>query len=232
MAEKSTKGSQETVKTLDEQINEVLATADDKGQLTFSDEVDPVFKKLVLTEKKARGHQAKAIKSIQENTSLKATNTVLEQSINSSTQLTAEQDAELLELKMTDPDAWFVKKVQYENEAKQLNAVKMKELTDAASELALKDLTLSERNDALAEFQTRTGIELTDDVMENDIPPRLQAKIGTIPFDDYLNEVAAFLGKGKVVKKTDEGLDATNLGDLAGGLSAGTDNSSKTYQII
>lgn len=216
MANKA-EGSQETVKTLDERINEVLATADDKGQLAFEENVDPVFKKLVLTEKKARGHQAKAIKSIQENTSLKATNQVLNDTINESAQLSAEQVAELDALKFVDPDAWFKKKKEYEDENQVNNAGKLKERTDAASAKALGDLTLSERKDAMTEFQTRTGIILTDDVMENDIPPRLQKKLGTMPFNDYLDEVAAYLKKGKVVKQTDETLDQTNLGNLAGG---------------
>ena len=216
MADNAT-GSQETTQTLDEQINEVLATADDKGQLTFGDEVDPIFKKLVLTEKKSRNHQAKAIKSIQENAGLKATNQVLSDSINASTQVTAEQAAELDELKFTDPDMWFQKKTQYENDSKANGAGKLKELTDAASTKALEDLTLSERKDALTAFQTRTGVVLSDDVMANDIPPRLQAKIADMPFEDYLDEVTKYLGKDKVVKQTDDSLDQTNIGDLAGG---------------
>jgi len=230
MADNTDKGSQGT-KTLDEQINDALATADDKGQLTFEENVDPMFKKLVLTEKKSRQHQAKSTKLIQENTSLEATNQVLGNSINESAQLSAEQVAELDELKITDLDEWFSKKTQYENEAKQLGAGKMKELTDAASEKALNDLTLSERKDALAEFQERTGLELTDDVMENDIPPRLQNQIGTMPFDDYLDKVAEYLGKDKKVKPTDDSLDATNLGKLAGGEGNKTEES-KGYQIL
>jgi len=231
MADNTDKGSQETVKTLDEQINEVLATQDDKGQLAFSNEVDPVFKKLVLTEKKSRQHQAKAIKTLQENTGLKATNQVLEQSINDSTQITAEQSAELEDLKFTDPDAWFKKKSQYEDESKTASSNKLTALKEEASTKALNDLTLVERKEALAEFQIRTGIVLSDDVMSNDIPPRLQAKIADIPFDDYLNEVAKYLGKGKVVKPTDKALEQTNLGDLAGG-GATKPTESKSYQIL
>lgn len=229
MADKTDKGSQE--KTLDEQINDVLATADDKGQLTFSDDVDPMFKKLVLTEKKSRGHQAKSTKLIQENTTLNATKQVLENSINESTQLTADQTAELDELKLTDLDEWFSKKTQYENEAKQLGAGKIKELTDAASEKALQDLTLSERKDALAEFHERTGVELTDDVMAKDIPQRLKDQINDMPFDDYLNKVSEYLGKEKKIKPTDEELAATNIGDLAGG-EGKTKVDSKKYQIL
>ena len=83
--------------------------------------------------------KAKSTKLIQENTTLNATKQVLENSINESTQLTADQTAELDELKLTDLDEWFSKKTQYENEAKQLGAGKIKELTDAASEKAFRN---------------------------------------------------------------------------------------------
>ena len=209
-------GSQETKKTLDVAINEALASADEKGIIPFEDNVDPVFKKLVLTEKKARQHQAKAIKAIQEATSLKATNQVLSETIKGSVVLTAEQTAELEDLKHTDPDEWFKKKTEYESVQKTATEAKLQELTEAAATTALKDLTLNERKEALESFQKRTGIVLTDDIMQNDIPPRLQAKINTVPFDDYLNEVATYLGKTKVVKQTDATLDQVNIGHLAG----------------
>ena len=225
------KGSQETTVTLEEQVNNTLATADENGKIDFGNEVDPIFKQLVLTEKRSRAHQAKAITTHKENTSLKATNQVLSDTINSSTQLTAEQADELEDLKLTDVDAWFTKKQQYEQEGQVASANKLKELTTEASTKALADLTLNERKDAVADFQTRTGIALTDDVMKNDIPPRLQAKMNTMPFDDYLTEVATYLGKGKKITQTDDSLDQTNLGDLAGGGDTKANESGK-YTIL
>ena len=225
------KGSQETTVTLEEQVNKTLATADENGKIDFGNEVDPIFKQLVLTEKRSRAHQAKAITTHKENTSLKATNQVLSDTINSSTQLTAEQADELEDLKLTDVDAWFKKKQQYEQEGQVASANKLKELTTEASTKALADLTLNERKDAVADFQTRTGIALTDDVMKNDIPPRLQAKMNTMPFEDYLTEVATYLGKGKKITQTDDSLDQTNLGDLAGGGDTKANESGK-YTIL
>ena len=231
MADKTDTGSQEQVKTLDERINETLSTADDKGMIDFGENVDPVFKKLVLTEKKARQHQAKAIKTIQENAKLKAKSEVLESTISSSAQLSAEQVEELEELKLTNPDEWFNKKVQYEAEAKQQLTGKLQEQIDEASTKAINELTLSERKDVMARFSASTGINLTDDVMQNDIPPRLQAKINDMPFEDYLKEVATYLNKGKVVKQVDDELGQTNLGKLAG--SGQTKQSkSNSYAIL
>jgi len=204
-------------KTLDEQISTALANVDDKGKIQFEENVDPLFKRAVISEKKARDNQASFTKSRQEIAQLTATTEVLETQLTaSSSTLTAEQTTELDGLKHTDPDAWFTLKTKYETDA-QLNAQgQLKELTDDASAKALSDLTLVERQEALGAFQTRTGIELTDDVMQNDIPPRLQNKINDMPFEDYLEEVATYLKKGKVVKPTDNGLDATDIGNLNG----------------
>ena len=94
---------------------------------------------------------------------------------------------------------------------------KLQEQLTEASSKAIQELTLAQRTEALQDFTARTGIELTDDVMQNDIPPRLQAKISSMPFEDYLQEVATYLGKGKVVKQVDEGLKQTNIDKLAGG---------------
>ena len=219
MNEKANIGSQEP--TLEEQVNTALATADDNGKIAFEEGVDPIFKQLVLTEKRSRGHQAKAIERHQENTALLATNEVLNGQLTQGNQLTAEQTDELEDLKFTDSDAYFTKRTQYEKEAAVTVAGKLKELTDTASAKAVADLTLSERKDVLADFESSTGIKLTDDVMQNDVPPRLQAKINSLPFSDYLQEVASYLSKTKVVKPTDDGIDQTNLEKLNGGNNGG-----------
>ncbi len=221
MSTHGTNDSQETQQTLDEQINEVMATADENGKLTFDEGVDPLFKRACVNEQKARQHQAHFTKSRQENASLKATNEVLNTQLTNGSQLSAEQADELEDLKHIDPEAWYVKKQQYEKEALATQTGQLKELTDEASQKALSELTLNERQSQLAEFQERTGLTLTDDVMQNDIPPRIQAKMATMPFADYLATVATYLGKGKKVKDTDEGVNQTNLEKLNGGSNGG-----------
>ncbi len=217
MADDAQQTPQETLLSLDEQINKVLATADEAGKLQFDEGTDPLFKRACVNEQKARVNQANFTKGRQEIASLKATNEVLATQLSQGSQLTAEQTEELEELKHADPDKWYEKKREYEEKGRAAKAGQLEELTTAASQKALEELTLTERKSALADFQTRTGIVLTDDIMVNDIPPRLQSKIGTMAFEEYLTEVAAYLGKGKVVKPTDEGLDQTNLEKLSGG---------------
>ena len=218
-------------KDLQTRINEALDNVDDSGKVIFDKNVDPLFKAAVVAAGDARFYQRDYTKSKQELAKLKATNSVLAEQVSSSTRLTAEQTEELDELKFTNPDEWFSKKQKYENEARLNSAGKLKDLTEEAQTEALRDLTLSERKEALASFQTQTGIVLTDDIMQNDIPPRLQAQINDMPFGDYLNKVAAYLGKDKVVKPTDSGLDQPNIGNLAGGAPTGSASKSK-YQIL
>ena len=218
--------------TLDEQINKALANVDDKGKVIFDKDVDPLFKRAVISEKKARDHQASFTKARQEIAGLTATTEVLKQQATSqSATLTAEQVAELDDLKVTDPDAWYVLKSKYETEAMKQIQGKLDELVETASTKALQDLTATEQQETLESFNARHGLEITEDTLINDIPPRLQNKVKDMPFEEYLSEVATYLGKGKVVKQTDKELETTDLGELNG--SAPTSGkSSASYQIL
>jgi len=239
MSDKTPKDSQSTEattetkpKSLDIQINEALGKVDDKGKLIFAEDTDPLFKQAVISEKKARDTQSSYTKSRQELAEVTAKADLLQSKVvSNSMQLTAEQVAELEDLKDTDLDAWFDKKSEYEGLAKQNFVGSLNEEITVATKKAASDLTLVERQEALVSFQTRTGMALTDDVMANDIPPRLQNKINDMPFEDYLNEVATYLNKGKVVKQTDAGLDQVDISKLSGGSPGGTKTSS-SYQII
>ena len=203
--------------SLDERINSALQAVDDKGKIKFEDNVDPLFKRAVLGEQKARFFQTDYTKTKQENARLQAEHGVLMNKATSGSSLSAEQTAELEDLKFVDPDAWFELKNKYDADAKANVTGRLQEQLSEAGSKALQDLTLSQRQVALQEFTASTGLELTDDVMQNDIPPRLQKKMETMPFDDYLQEVATYLGKGKVVKQTDSADDVTNINDIAGG---------------
>jgi len=217
MANNAQDTPQDNQPSLDEQINKALANVDEKtGKLQFSEDTDPLFKRAVIAEKKARDNQASFTKSRQELAAVTAAKDELEKLAIGTTSISAEQQEELEELKFSDPDKWFELKRQYEDEAKATVSNKIKETITAASEKAVQELTLVERKEALASFTSSTGIELTDDVMMNDIPPRLQSKMGSMPFEDYLQEVATYLGKGKVVKDTDSGIDQTNINKISG----------------
>lgn len=202
--------------SLEVQISKVLANVDEGGKVKFEEGVDPLFKAAVLAEKKYRDTQASFTKNQQELARLKAKAEVLEKQVTSTVQLTAEQVQELEDLKYSNPDEWFHKKQAYETTAKQSTSTKLQELTEQAAQKALLDLTKGEKDAILLAFNSQTGLGLTEDVLANDIPLRLQMKSETMPYEDYLKEVANYLGKTKVIKNTDPGLDVTDIHSMAG----------------
>jgi len=215
-------------KDLNTRISEALTRTDENGKLQFEENTDPTFKAAVQATHDARFFQKDFTRSKQEIAALKATQGVLEQQITStSVALPAEQITELEDLKFTDPDSYFIKRTQYEEQASQATMTRVKEKTAKA----IQDQTIVERGQTLQEFTQRTGIVITDEVLKSDIPPRLYNKINDMPFEDYLNEVAEYLNKSKVVKQTDEGLGGTDISKLAG---SGDTNKGKAqgYQII
>jgi len=202
--------------TLNDRVDEALKNVDDNGKLVFADDVDPVFKELVKAKKIARDNQSAFTKGQMELAKTKAAKEALEKQITSaSPTLTPEQVSELDDLKYSDPDTWRTKLNQYENEARAKAKEALEEITETASTTAAADLTLKQRQEAIDSFSSDTGIELTKDILENDVPPRLQAKMKDMPFNEYLSEVAAYLGKTKVVKD-EQVAKTTNIGKLPG----------------
>lgn len=218
MSDKSPAGPdvKQSEPTLNDHVATALANVDDSGKLQFEDNVDPTFKALVIATKREKDTQSAYTKGQMELATTKAAKDALETKITSTVpQLSAEQTAELETLKYSDPDKWREKLNEFEDTAKAKASGEIDEITKEASEKAAADLTLTQRQSALAAFTAETGIELTDDVMQNDIPPRLHKKITEMPFEAYLAEVATYLGKKKVVKD-EKLLEQTDLSKLAG----------------
>ncbi len=202
--------------TLKDQVVTALTNVDDSGKLQFDDNVDPMFKALVISTKREKDTQSSYTKGQMELATTKAERDALENKITSTTpKLSAEQAAVLEDLKYSDPDAWRKQLNEFEATAKAQASGELSEITKVASEKAAADLTLAQRQSALETFTAETGIELTDDVMQNDIPPRLHKEITEMPFEDYLAKVAAYLEKKKVVKD-EKLLEQTDLTKLAG----------------
>ena len=80
----------------------------------------------------------------------------------------------------------------------------------------------AEKFDQLAAFQQAyPDISLTDEVIENDIPPRITKKLeqGKISFLDFLEECRNYLTKGKVVDKGEEPPAVTDISKNPGSSS-------------
>jgi len=228
----SVKDTSDSQGTLEAQIADALQNVDDKGNVKFDENVDPLFKHAVLTEQSSRFYQKDYTKSRQELVKVQAEKEALETKLTSTTQmLSTDQLNELDELKYSDPDAWYEQKAKYEQEAQRRADDEIGTLKSEASKKAADELTKTERTEALSEFQVRMGIELTEEMLTNDIPLRIQRKAEKMPFDQYLATVATYLAKNKVVAD-EKLLDQTNIGNLAGRGEQLKASSNKKAQIL
>jgi hypothetical protein len=136
---------------------------------------------------------------------------------NATLHLSDEQRVELEDLKLTNPDAWRNKLTEYETQAREILRGKVQEIHVKGSELS----ELEERQAKLAAFTETTGIALTDQIIEDQLPASYSKALAarTITFDEFLTKAQAFLTKGKVVKgeKTVPVESDPDLGNLPGG---------------
>lgn len=129
--------------------------------------------------------------------------------------LSADEQAELDELKASDPDAWRAKIDETQDKARQRF---MDRTTDIKSK-AKKETELDRRKRLVEEYnEANPTAILTDDVIENDVPPRITRKLaeGKISFDEFLTEAGEFLNKGKVIDPGQSKEPEPNLGKAGG----------------
>lgn len=199
---------------LAEKVAEVLKTAktDAKGNLQLPDDLDPDVAYAATLEKRRRDTQAAHTRDRQELNALKSENQILlEEALGvTELELTEAQLEELEDLKVSDPDKWRQKMNSYESDAKKQKRTKVTEKVKEASKTSLDQEELERRKGVLAEFlEAHEGFHLDDDVIANDIPPRITRKLekGEISFEEFLEQCYEYTNTGKVVKqeKTNEG---------------------------
>ena len=116
--------------------------------------------------------------------------------------LSSEQMAELETLKGTDPDAWKAKVDEYEGAAQE----KFNETRGTIAKEAKTETEAESRDRLIKEFDAANpDIDLSDEVVQNDLPPRYLKKLeaGDITFEEFLDQAKEYLTKGKVLKKED-----------------------------
>lgn len=207
--------------TFEQKVNTVASSMvqgeDGNWAIPADTEASEEVKYAATLEKRRRDTQAAYGKSQQTQKALEAENRQLTEAWSSETAalLTPEQQDELEELKTTDPDAWRAKL----NEIEQSNGAAFKEKRQEISKKAQGESELAFRERALTEFsEANPEIELTDDVIANDLPPRFLKKLeaGDCTFSEFLEDCKGYLTKGKVIKGA-EAPDDLSLGDAAGG---------------
>jgi len=217
---------------INELVSEHVNNLDDKGKLQLPDDMPDWQKHVIRGEKRTRDAQAELSRSQSQLRESQAVNGVLMETAGTMVpedfQLNDAELANLNELKKNDPDTYRLEVNALEAKAKEAQATKLKEMTTKAAEDATIAHTSKNRVTVLAEFRdANPTLSITDDVLVNDVPPRLLAGVnsGEYSYAEYLGKVKAYLGAGKTVP-SNEG-DAHNIHKMNGSKTPGKAASNK-----
>lgn len=219
---------------LQQKVDGIIKKMGDSKELPK--DLDEVMAFAVQTELRRRDTQASFTKQQQENSRLKAENNILAQNWEQDTvkTLTSSQQAELEELKVSDPDKWRTKITEYE----QANAEEFKDRRQKVTEKAVKETELERRTRLLAEYnESNPEHQLTDEAIADEVPPKYvkQLEAGEIDFDQFLDKASSYIQTPKVVGDTTEVLESQpDLSDVGGSNTPSDEalngESSESYQ--
>lgn len=192
--------------TFAQQVQDLVTNSifDDKGNMQLPEgvEADDSVVYAAKLEKQRRDTQSAFTRVSQENKKLTAEKTKMSEAWQQDymKSLSVGDKAELEELRTQDPDAWRQKMNQLEQEEANKFGDRVTQVSQEAhqmTELELREQQLAEFNEANPDFQ------ITDDVIDNDIPPRITKKLeeGKITFAEFLTEVKTYVGTPKKIKQ-------------------------------
>jgi len=205
-------------------INKVVEnlTRDEKGKYIVPEDLSEAERFAVLAEKRRRDTQAEYTKTSQKVKMLEAEKTTLLKKVTEEIplKLTTEQAEELEDLKFSDPEAYRKKMNTYERDHLAERTRTIDEELKQVSTSSLVQEELERRKEILADFtQARPDFVINDDVISNDIPPRIRKRMetGEVSFEDFLNECYNYLKTGKVVRQEELPGKQPNLSKVGGG---------------
>ena len=204
--------------TVEEQVTAAIAgRVEVEGKLKFADDLDPLVKYAANAEVRRRDTQASYTKTQERNIALESENEQLantwQQEVAKS--LTVDQQNELEELKHTDQEAWREKINSYESE----NTTRVQTKRSEIKVNATKQTELQRRTTMMEEHNlANPDYALTDDVIDNDIPPRITRKLanGEITFDEFIAQSHKYLSSGKVINQGDLAPNEPDLSKVGG----------------
>lgn len=219
-----TNDTKQSGQTLEAKVNDIVGrmTKDDKGSWAIPEDVqDETLSFAAMAERRRRDTQADYTKVTQKAKALEAEKATLLQKIvdNPDLDLSPERKEELEQLKFEDPEEWRKQVNALEKESKQKRKASIDEELSKTSATALETEELERRTNVLAEFNaSHPDFTINDDVIANDIPPRIVRKLetGKITFEDFLQECYDYSKTGKVIKQ-ETTLDQPNLTKVPGG---------------
>ncbi|NRA77875.1 MAG: hypothetical protein HRU18_06680 [Pseudoalteromonas sp.] len=177
------------------------STINADGKAVFAEGTSEEIIFMAGQELRRRDTQSALSRSTQTADALTAENNLLAESLASQTSgATPEQLSKLEELKATDVEEWRkeVNKIEAANKTAAVTA------RDEIKTKAKNESEIERRARLLEEYNTANPkAMLTDDVITNDIPPRLTNQLadGTINFDQFMAKAAKYITTGKVMTK-------------------------------
>lgn len=173
-------------------------------------------------EKRFKDTQADYTRKSQENAKLRAELEALKVV----PKISAEVQAELDELKYRDPDAWKARLDSIDSDHRKAYNDKLSEIT---GQLTAEEQRKIEFSDFMA---SHPGFHIDDDVINNDIPRRITAKLekGEVTLKEFLEEAHEFLTTPRVIANS-QVPNKPNLDKMGGGANpsaASTAAESKT----
>ncbi len=194
-------------------LKETKVTED--GKFEFPADTPAWAKVAIANEKKFRDTQGSFTKATQDNKLLTAEIGVLKGKLAGKTALTQEQHDELDTLKITDPEAYFDKRTEYEALA---NTQYDTELADVRSKTT-GEIELDRRNKYVEEFNLGREIPINQELIDNEVPPKFfkQLEANEVTFEEFMSNVAGYVDTPKVIGNQDKDKEITNLSDVAGG---------------
>lgn len=201
---------------LKDEVNAIVdkMITDDTGNYTLPDDVeaneDVVYAATLV--KRQKDTQAAYTRSQQNLSALSAKSKKLaekweEEAINN---LSAKDTAKLEDLKAQDPDAYIQEIIKLKDAKKDYlkeELTKIDQETNKYSELEKRKIQLDYFN------KENPNIKITDDVLANDVPPRItkQLEEGKIDFATFLINVKSYLSKGKAIDKGETPPNVNNM---------------------
>jgi len=175
--------------------------------------------KVIVAEQRFKDTQAAYTKGQQTIKALEAEKAKLLELVSASTQVTLTPDEQeaLDALKYEDPEAWRNKLNSLEKKASVDARANLDNLTGEARKAAEYQFELSSRQQVLDTFNASAPIPITDELIDNEVPPRITKKLaeGKISFEEFLQEVSDYVNTGKVIKNETTSTQP-NLGRVGG----------------